>query len=345
MNISYVRGYRDPHMGLRIWSIVARNVPGLVVMRVPMHIPSRFKYLSGSKAVALAYKLFGHLLLIKRIAHTKSGTVLVREFLTWPLLLISPFLFFQRHRLLFVCQHNIAFAAHNLTHRLILKLLRKIGLRFVLFEESVAWQVVENSNPPAENVRSISMPFPAGVMRKTRSLPDGILTIGFVGNFRKEKSPLWALQAIHAGIASSDKLANCRLIVGTSDLELRSHFAEHAQVMDTSSYASYIAVLCACDVVVLPYEPASYAYRSSGVLAEAVACGCAVVVPDVPTLRQQVFQPMAVGACYSDRADFLSAVQSAVSLVRQGELKAALDAHRIQRGATGVRAAFLGFTQ
>ncbi len=338
MGISYVRGYHDPHMGLRILSTVARTLSGVVVLRVPMHIPERYKSLRGNTLVSLAFKFFGHMLLIKRVAHVPSGEILIREFLTLPLLMISPLIFSRRKRLWFLCHHNVAVAANNVSQRWALKFLRKIGFRFILFESQSAWKAVEQHEVPVSSVRAIQIPLPQ-ITAKPRGgdIKNQSVTIGFVGNYRKEKSPIWALQTLQLELGDAGVLAGCSLLLGTSDPELRGRFAEVAQVIDTNSYQAYLAAMHACDVVVLPYDPVAYAYRTSGVLAEAVACGCAVVVPDVPILREQVFQPASVGACYADCEGIVEAVRSAVSLVRDSNFQAAIELHRVHRGKESIR--------
>jgi len=340
MGISYVRGYRDPHMGLRILSAVSRKLAGVAVVRVPMHIPEQYKSFRENTFVALTFKFFGHFLLIKRVRHVPSGEIVIREFLTLPLLMISPLIFSQRKRLWFLCHHNIAVAANNFGHRWALKFLQKIGFRFIVFENKSAWKVVDQHDVSLSSVRAIPIPLPQ-ITTKALSgeVKNKLIKIGFVGNYRKEKSPIWALQALELELELGDAgaLAGCSLLLGTSDPELRSRFSEVAQVIDTNSYQAYLAALHACDVVVLPYDPVAYAYRTSGVLAEAIACGCAVVVPDVPILREQVFEPALVGACYADCDGIVEAVRSAVALVRDSNFQAAIESHRVYRGTESIR--------
>lgn len=342
MGISYIHGYRDPHKGLKIWTISSRQIQDLTILRVPMHVPTSYKFLRHSRLSELVFKLWGHFLLTMRINRNKSHTVLVREFLTWPLFIMAPSLYFQRNRLWFLCQHNMAFASCKVGHRIILKLLSELGFRFVLYENVEAWHVILGKAAPPSKVYAIPLPFPVETVGRVRTYPVSTVTVGFVGNFRKEKSPTWALDALIAAFTPNGEMSGCQLLVGSPDAEFRESYAQHARVIDTTIYESFVDALKACDVVVLPYEPESYAYRSSGVLAEAVAYGCAVVAPDLPTLRDQVFYPAAVGACYASQADFVVAVQKAVSLVRAGKLEAALAAHHALRGAAGVHDALVG---
>jgi glycosyltransferase involved in cell wall biosynthesis len=106
--------------------------------------------------------------------------------------------------------------------------------------------------------------------------------------------------------------------------------------MDTSAYHDYLKALAACDVLVLPYDPHAYAYRTSGVISEALACGCAAVVPNVPGLREQITVPDAVGICYEGTADIPRAVVAATQLSRTPHFRESLAAHKAHRGVEGL---------
>lgn len=338
MNISYVRGYSDPHKSLKILSTAARTLSGMVVMRVPMHVPEKYKNLQGNKLVTMAFKLFGHLILVKRIAQAPPGNILIREFLTLPLLAISPLLFSRRRRLWFLCNHNISFAASNAIHRHALKFLRNIGFRFVLYDDRSGWEAVEKGEIPLSSVCTIPSPMPKiPDTEQDKNTKNNLIKIGFIGNFRKEKSPRWAVEKLLPELGESGVLSGCSLLIGTSDPDLRARFAHVAEVVDTSSYQAFLEALHACDVVVLPYDPVSYAYRVSGVLSEAVACGCAIVVPDIQSLRDQISQPALVGACYANGNSIVEAVKSAITLVRDSHFQDAIELHKRHRGQESLR--------
>jgi glycosyltransferase involved in cell wall biosynthesis len=335
MGISYVRGYRDPHRVLRPLSTAARSVPGLSVLRVPMHVPSALVGRLPRYVASPLFRLYAHWLLRARAKNALADWVLVREYLTLPLLLVSPMLFGLRHKMFFLCNHNINSASSKTHHRMALTLLHRMGFRFVLLEDAQAWRVVSSRPSSLEGVFVLPFPQPA-IPARSEALDGSAVIVGLVGNFRAEKSPLWAVDALHEAIRVSKVLAGCSLLVGTSDAVVLKRCADVAETVDTSQYADYLATLRRCDIVVLPYQEQAYAYRTSGVSAEAVASGCAVVVPNLPVLREQVIYPIPVGTCYTGRGDLVRAVREAIQLRRSGKFDAAAMAHAAARGLDGV---------
>lgn len=335
MKKAFLRGYSDPHRSLGVLSSVARGLTGVRVLRVPMNVPAAMNWGVAEKLLALGCKLCAHVLLAGRVARAPGEKVLVREFLTLPLLLCAPLLLRYRTRVWFLCQHNIAFAAQRHSHRWALRALRSIGFRFVVFENTSAWLVVEpESDAVRQGVIALRLPFPgAGVPCAVRDT-DVSTVIGFVGNMRKEKSPLWALRAICRELGESGRLAGCVLLVATSDQGLLQEFSGQMSVrsVDTTEYERYHDALRSCDVVVLPYEPAAYRFRTSGVIADAVWAGCAVVAPDLPILREQVLYPSAIGATYSQPEGLVHAVKAAIALRQSADFRNALLLHHSLRG-------------
>jgi glycosyltransferase involved in cell wall biosynthesis len=304
-----------------------------------MHIPPRWAgQLPHSLLVPLG-KLYGHFLLCRRLRRIRARVVLVREFLTVPLLLCSAFLFHSRKKLWLLCHHNIAFASKRATHRWALRALSWLGFRFVVFEHVSLWRVVSAKGSGA-SVAAVPCPIRSLDVTRTRSARNTDLpVVGLIGNLRAEKSADWAVQAMADFLARVENPKPFRLVIGTPDPKFSSKWADVATTLDTSSYCDYLAALGACDVIVLPYDPSAYAYRVSGVLSEALACGCATVVPAVPGLREQVTVPQAVGACYERPEHFLDAVVSAVKLSRTPAFQTALAAQKTYRGVDGIETA------
>ena len=144
-SFSYHRGYQDPHRSLKLLSRVIRSIPGMTLIKVPMHVPKGLSSLGSNSLLSLFFKVYAHILLPCRISKRNSSTILVREFLTLPLLFVSPFLYRRRNKILFLCQHNIAFAAKNVSHRTSLRILSRLGSHFIAHDNSALWTIIDNS--------------------------------------------------------------------------------------------------------------------------------------------------------------------------------------------------------
>lgn len=330
-HIAYLRRYRDPHGSLSVLGPACRRAGNVQLVRVPMHALQA----GGSGVLGRANlwfgKLLGHLRLIPKAFSSGGRTLLVREFLTVPLFLIAPAIWLRRKSLWFMCQHNVGLAAKRPLHRWMLAVLERVGFRFVVGESLEGWRPV-SSQPGPTSVVAMPWPMP-DVMRRgpARDPATQTVVVGFVGNFRAEKSPRWALDEVQRAREAGRFVPPIQLLVGTADKAFLAQWSERAVVIDTTTREDYLRALESCDVVVLPYDESSYSYRTSGVLGEAVAMGCMVVTPDLPVLRDQVMQPVPVGVCYASRADLVDCVEQAVALAKLPGRAAAIEAHRAYR--------------
>ena len=313
----YYRGYKDPHRGLRFLRLLTVDIPDLKIIKVPMHVPTGFVFRSMA-FTKYTFKLFAHLLLIKRIWIYRNKNILVREFLTLPLLLVAPFLLAFKCNVWFLCHHNIATAAKKRNHRIALRCMRLLGIKFIVFETVRSWSIVEEERF-FNNIKSIPFPiFPYEILRKANK-KRGKITIGFVGNFRKEKLSFNALDMVVANI-ESDILKSCTLIIGTPEVEKFEKYSNVATLIDTQKFESYLSCLKQCDLIVLPYSDKTYSFRTSGVLADAVSFGCFIVCPNLPILSDQVSNPVPVGICYHSEHDFINNLSIAIDKLKDSDL-------------------------
>jgi glycosyltransferase involved in cell wall biosynthesis len=334
--VSYLRRYRDPHGALGMLGPACRRVGTVQLVRVPMHPVLADVAPLPRRASGMLGKLFGHLRLIPRAWMAGGRTLFIREFLTVPLFLVAPALWLRRRSLWFLCHHNVGQAARHPVHRLMLRILYAVGFRFVVYETIDTWRPVAAHPDPS---RIIAMPTPIPELARSAPVRDPVgrkMVVGFIGSFRAEKSPRWALEAIAGASAEGRFTPPIELLVGTADADFLERWKDRASVVNTTLRADYLRALESCDVVVLPYDESAYNYRISGVLAEAVGLGCLVVAPDLPALRDQVGLPLPAGACYRDRAELVECVQRAVDMARQPARAEAVQAHREHRSMDAV---------
>jgi hypothetical protein len=126
--------------------------------------------------------------------------------------------------------------------------------------------------------------------------------ICLAGQFRREKGGA-LIAAILAGLpvgtrvavqvndaAGAESLADA-LGPAAESLEIFLHVGE-------CGYADFYARILAAQVMLLPYAPEIYAVRSSGILAEAAACGVPVVAPGGTWLSDQIETGRAAGVVF-----------------------------------------------
>jgi glycosyltransferase involved in cell wall biosynthesis len=304
-----------------------------------MHVPKGFSFLGSNSLLSLFFKVYAHILLPCRISKRNSSTILVREFLTLPLLLVSPFLYRRRNKIWFLCQHNIAFAAKNVNHRISLRILSRLGFRFIVYDNSALWTIIDK-NPNQYFIKSIPLPVQSFISKEDIKLhPHKSLRIGLVGNFRPEQSPLWAVETILHEIQEGKQLFGYSMLIGSPNPFFLSKFSNVVTLVNTSSYKNYISALRSCDILVLAYDEGYYSYRTSGILAEAVGCGCAIVAPDLPALRNQVHTPASIGATYTSKKELIAAVLAAANLIKNEDFTMARNMHLQYRGKDGIRTA------
>lgn len=331
----YLCNYADPHPGLRTMSVAAAYLQDVAVMRVPMPIPGR-----GSRRAAwrFLWKLFAHLLIVVRVFRSSASTIIVREFLTLPVVVIAPLLWPFRRRLWFLNNHNLAKANSSTTHAKALRLLARMGFQFLVFEDASLWtQVLGQQTKSAIRTAPFPAPiWPAPDRLSSSSAP----VVGLIGNFRPEKSPVWALEI--AIRLASDTRRPFQLLVGSNEPAfLQCWQGRGAIAVDTTRYSDYKAALARCDVVVLPYDVGMYFGRASGVTAEAIASGCAVVVPNLPVLRSQTSHPTLAGVTFSGQESFAAAILGALGLSSTGNFRSVAAQHAVTRGVPG----FVSFFQ
>lgn len=324
-----LRYYRDPHAGLWPLRKAAKLVPKVSVLRIPMPIPP----LGGSpsaitrKLWRLLFLFSSHLDLPRRIRQKAGKVVLVREFLVLPVLALSPILWPFRKRVWFLLQHNLQSAAYQPVQRHALALLTQLGFGFVVYEDTKTWKICIGNAP--KWIADLPMPVMGSELAPERTClrPSHKPVVGVIGNYRPEKNPNEAIIALLQAIAAG---SNYTLLLGSPDEVLRRRWSSQMEAIDTSKAESYWNALARCDVLVISYQKINYEYRTSGVIAEAIAAGVRVVAPDFPVIKNQVNWPAPIGATYATAAEIPDAVERALG-ISQTEWDAARDKHLEER--------------
>jgi len=315
----------------------ARTRRGVICLPVPLAPAGGLGWAERWGAGALRHKAFvlaQHGRLVRRIAATRGAgrPVLVREFSTVPLWLVAGALRRDRDRLLFVVNHNLQWALHGRTEARAFRRLDRAGFRFAFFE---TLDTPARRNWGFDPARHAALRFPvadrpadAPPLPPLRDRP----LVGLAGHFRAEKGMADAI----AALAREPRLRG-RLAVGVPNPAefLRARSAAPADALplrieDTAGDAGFHAFLARCAVVVLNYDPRTYAWRPSGLLADCAAAGTPVVIPDLPVQREQLTWPTPVGEVFQDLDDLPRAVFQALETGAAGGYD--FDAYRRARG-------------
>ena len=331
--ISYLRRYKDPHKGLMQIRRACTRL-GAKMIRIPMQSPFVAAGPLSTRIGEFLGKLLGHMGVIARVYGSAGKTLVIREFLTVPLFALAPLLWPKRKSLWLFCQHNIGLSVNNRMHRWMLRLLYAAGFNFLVYDTVEVFAPIAPPRPG----RVVAVPFPVPDLARPNAPTrrPGELTIGFVGAFRPEKSPEWALRRVAAAIAGGQLPSNVSLLLGMDDDHVLAQWSHVARTVNTNSYADFLSTLSMCDILVLPYDEQVYQYRCSGVFSEAVAMGCLIVAPDIPGLHEQVNLPQPIGALYARRDALEDALRRAIAMTSDAALPEAFAAQRRHRSLDAV---------
>jgi glycosyltransferase involved in cell wall biosynthesis len=331
----------DPHQALQpLIEAAALTKARVAVLPVPMHWRER-PWLPDPLAKLLkALSFLGpHARLVARLwRHGDHDLIVVREFLTALLIVVWPAIWPLRRRVYFLINHNLQEAHRRGLERLVLRLLDRSGCRFACFETTAGFAEL-GIRPDRE--RFLVVPHPLGGACAARPAePAGEPAVGVIGAVRGEKGSE-AILALLLRLREAGRLP-ARLVLGCPQAEVRAAWERRGfEVIDTGERPAYLAALDRCDVVVLNYQRERYEYRPSGVAADALARGAAVVCPDFPLMREQLSAPATVGALFRSPDELAAAILRALAL--RPALAPALAAHRQARDARALARLLDGF--
>ncbi len=236
--------------------------------------------------------------------------IIVREFLTLPLLLASPLLWGLRRRILFVSHHNLQRAYQRTRDRLAFRLLLGLGFRFILLETEAGLETI-TKKPGSEQI--LVLPLGIGEEEPPAVPPPAgpVPVVGVVGHFRGEKGQQGILRLLDRVTRSGG--LEIEVLVGSSSEDFLREAGSHGfRTLDTTTDAAYAEALALCDVLLLNYDRDSYYYRPSATITDAIAFGRNVVCPDYPIFRAQVGVPVPAGATFTSETDLPRAIGEAL---------------------------------
>jgi len=317
-----LENYKDPHQGLSRLQDVVRD---LEIRKLPMSNGWAFKDPFSN----YLWKLLAHFVFLRiyadEVLKSPGKSILIREFLTIPLFLSLPLTFEARKNLVFLCNHNLAFAKRRWIHKFSLIALDFLGYQFAVFEDAQAWSECIGRLPRKSPIVILHPCHQSNTLifdSRSRS----VIRIAFVGENRPEKPvEQWMQLLASSELADGEdlELLFCTPIDKVGFISIPSKYS----LVDTTTTAQYNECLASVDIAILPYDRDHYSWRVSGVLSDVLSRGVIPVVKNIPGMASQVLVPTKVGVLFESEEDFLPAVQSAISAVRVNAFKLSLEAY------------------
>jgi glycosyltransferase involved in cell wall biosynthesis len=277
-----------------------------------IQLPKLFARFPGAYQLAnLAYPFGLAAELRKRRRH---DAIFVREFMTIPLLLAAPVLWRYRKNTLFVITHNTQMAHSRLRDRLALKLLFRLGFRFVSLESDAGVRLLLGKSFQECQLLTLPLAHYAGIKLKSGNNREKKKAIvGVVGRMRPEKNIEVLFDILEKIMRSHD--VNVDVLVGCDNTQILNEGKKRGfRTLDTTTIENYDDALRLSDVILLNYDVNRYLYRDSAVIADAIFRGTVVVCPDYPTFKAQVSIPCPVGTTFRSLADLPQAIERAVGM-------------------------------
>jgi hypothetical protein len=248
----------------------------------------------------------------------RTDLLIILEFFPMHMWLAAPLFKLSGRRLAFIMHGCQQAAATSFAHRVGLWYFKLFGFEAIQLEVS---DEILPENCRIDSRRRLVIPLPIYPLEEPRLKPkerlpkEARIRIGIVGYPRKGKPSYAVIEKLSRLIQTH--LPECELVVGAPAwLEDESLSALGIPVHDTTDGREYFSLLRSLDIFVSHYEQDAYYYRASGIISDAVSCGCHVVCPDYPVFSHQVTMPTRVGTTYANFENIGEAIEEAISFVR-----------------------------
>jgi hypothetical protein len=329
--------YTDPHKSLDIKGITDTLPSGWEMIALPMPTPFSDHLNGAAKKINDAlWKMLAHFVELAKIAvnfrKMPEHKIIVREFLTIPLLIAAPIIWRMRGQVYFLCNHNIAFANRSTPQKLSLRLLKKLGYQFAIFEDITGWTKIDEKT--SNDVIAIH---PCkNVFRRIAADTHKPIQIGFVGSPRHEKPLQPYLNQVLELARSLD--TQCEVVIGLPK-NLHARYQNlGATLIDTTSDDDYRLCLSKVDILILPYAAEHYSDRVSGIASDAISFGATPVSSDLNSLRRQIQHPSKVGFTFSGIHGLEPALIEAIEFRKSEDFPRNMNAYIEYRSNTFVEA-------
>ena len=253
-------------------------------------------------------KNFIQILFLKR-----NKKIVVREFSTYYLFFLLPFVYLGRKRFVYVINHNIQIAYNKKGfQKFMLYLLFKADVRFIFFESSQGKEhFVRKLNSSQEivspffipKIKALKVAKSDAFICEINNLKDqNYIIISIPGRPSKEKGSYKLINLIDKFLKNnSDK--KYKFIVSNKLLNIVKSTKINASKFicpPEDSYKYYDAFISLSNCAIFNYDSRYYYYRHSGVILDCLSRRTAVICPDYPLLKNMVNYPVSVGLTFNN---------------------------------------------
>lgn len=182
-------------------------------------------------------------------------------------------------KIILIINHNFNYLRSSIVVNFLLKKNLLNNTKFLLFHGDFQLLSSQHKFNNILDRHIMSLPFPMNSNADIES-PRPV-TLGLMMPKRKEQG---SYDDYLSALNKLDPLDNIVAMLGNSFKNLTSTKIE---TFDTSSEHGYRNALKSCKYLLLTYDEHYYAFRSSGVLHDALQYGAIPIVPDLPVLRNQ----------------------------------------------------------
>ncbi|MBW4520428.1 MAG: hypothetical protein KME16_12105 [Scytolyngbya sp. HA4215-MV1] len=141
------------------------------------------------------------------------------------------------------------------------------------------------------------------------------IKIGIVGMIREDKPIFELAKRLAAYTKQAD--SGCELIIGLPFYQKTEKIEQlEVQLYDTTQESEYFNLLKKLDILVAFYKGDRYYYRASGVVNDAVSCGCYILASDYPVIQHQLLSPVEVGKTFQTFDELESRISEVIPHIR-----------------------------
>lgn len=281
--------------------------------------PSKYAEISvlhgRTRASAFARRFTEYVELSIRIwKKARYNHIVVREFSTFYFILTLLLCLPLRRKISLIVAHNVQAAVTSRLQRALLRFYHGLGVKMICLESA---DLLSRWLGSSKSLITIRHPVTPLIDKPRDNAPEehGTLRVGFVGDLRPEKGIVGALECVLE--APHDK--SVQVFIGTPKPSVVEEKSWDVKILSTKSKEQYFQFLSSMHVLIVPYPSTTYAYRASGIVADACSVGTPVICPHLPILERQVLDPGRGGIClHEDQLLNTTAVADAIADLRRG---------------------------